>query len=37
MSDDDPFVRARYRLIDESRALLRDHQSMADFFRAFMG
>ena len=35
MSDDDPFARARYRLIDKSRALLRDHQSMADFFRCW--
>jgi hypothetical protein len=37
MSDDDPFVRARHRLIDEGRALLLDHQSTGDFFRAFMG
>ncbi len=37
MSEDDPFARARCHLIDEARALLSDHQSMADFFGAFMG
>ena len=37
MRDDDPFVRARYRLVDEARALLCERQSTADFFRAFMG
>jgi hypothetical protein len=37
MSDDDPFVRARHRLVDEARALLRERRSTADFFRAFMG
>jgi hypothetical protein len=37
MSGDDRFVHARYRLIGEARALLRDQQSIIDFFRAFMG
>jgi len=37
VSDNDPFVRARHRLVDEACALLHDQQSVADFFRAFMG
>jgi hypothetical protein len=36
-TDDDSFVRARQRLLDEARALLRNQCSMADFFRTFMG